>query len=47
MPDLTADKTIEMLNRWEGEWSYLPNLSFVKIAATGDPKPSTFPPQHA
>ncbi|KAK3385077.1 translation machinery-associated protein 16 [Podospora didyma] len=45
MPDLANEETLSLLDRWEGSWSYLANLSWVKISATGVVKPALFPPQ--
>ncbi|GAB1317607.1 translation machinery-associated protein 16 [Madurella fahalii] len=45
MPDLTTEQNVQLLSRWEGSWSYLANLAWVKVSATGTVKPSNFPPQ--
>ncbi|KXX74614.1 Translation machinery-associated protein 16 [Madurella mycetomatis] len=45
MPDLTLEQNVELLSRWEGSWSYLTNLAWVKVSVTGTVKPSSFPPQ--
>ncbi|KAL2015808.1 hypothetical protein VTK56DRAFT_4724 [Thermocarpiscus australiensis] len=45
MPDLTTQQNVELLSRWEGSWSYLTNLAWVKISAAGNVKASSFPPQ--
>ncbi|KAK4111626.1 hypothetical protein N656DRAFT_144041 [Canariomyces notabilis] len=45
IPDLTSEDNIQLLGRWEGSWSYLTNLSWVKISSKGNVKPSSFPPQ--
>lgn len=45
MPDLTDEKTVEMLERWEGLWTYLSNLNWVRISASGSVNPAKFPPQ--
>lgn len=45
LPDLTNEKTTEMLDRWDGNWSFLTNLSWVKIQASGRSAPASFPPQ--
>ncbi|KAK3321649.1 translation machinery-associated protein 16 [Apodospora peruviana] len=44
LPDLTSEKNVQLLDRWDREWSYLPNLAWVKISATGNIKPAKFPP---
>lgn len=45
MPDLTTQRNVELFRRWEGSWSFLTNLSWVKVSASGNVKPSGFPPQ--
>ncbi|KAL2257256.1 hypothetical protein VTK26DRAFT_421 [Humicola hyalothermophila] len=45
MPDLTTEQNVAMLNRFEGSWSFLSNLAWVKVSAAGNVKPSSFPPQ--
>ncbi|KAK4231978.1 translation machinery-associated protein 16 [Podospora fimiseda] len=45
MPDLSLEKNIQLLERWDKSWSYLTNLSWVKITAEGAGRPSNFPPQ--
>ena len=45
MPDLTLEKNIQLLERWEGSWTFLSNLDWVKISGTGNVKPCNFPPQ--
>lgn len=45
MPDLTTEQNIGLLNRFEGSWSFLTNLAWVKVSAAGNVKPSSFPPQ--
>ena len=44
MPDLTIEKNVQLLERWEGEWAYLTNLTWVKIMGSGTVKPANFPP---
>ncbi|KAK4218454.1 translation machinery-associated protein 16 [Rhypophila decipiens] len=44
MPDLTSETNVQLLDRWEGSWSYLPNLSWIRISATGNVRPAKFPP---
>ena len=45
MPDLTTEKNVQMLDRWEGSWAYLSNLEWVKITASGTVRSCNFPPQ--
>ncbi|KAH8888619.1 hypothetical protein GQ53DRAFT_243194 [Thozetella sp. PMI_491] len=44
IPDLTAEKTVELLDRWEGSWSFLANFAWVKVSGDNI-KPSSFPPK--
>ncbi|KAK4653624.1 translation machinery-associated protein 16 [Podospora pseudocomata] len=46
LPDLSSEKNLEMLERWDGSnWAFLTNVTWVKISADGTTKPSSFPPQ--
>jgi translation machinery-associated protein 16 len=45
MPDLTVEANVQLLSRFEGSWTYLNCLSWVKLSAAGTVKPSSFPPQ--
>ncbi|KAK0721430.1 translation machinery-associated protein 16 [Apiosordaria backusii] len=46
LPDLTSEKNLELLERWDGSnWAFLTNVTWVKISADGTTKPSSFPPQ--
>ncbi|KHE80967.1 hypothetical protein GE21DRAFT_10132 [Neurospora crassa] len=45
LPDLTNEKTTEMLDRWDGNWAFLTNLTWVKIQSSGRSAPASFPPQ--
>ncbi|KAH6623509.1 translation machinery-associated protein 16 [Chaetomium tenue] len=45
LPDLTVEANVQLLSRFEGSWSYLTSLSWVKVSAAGNVKPSSFPPQ--
>ncbi|POS69908.1 hypothetical protein DHEL01_v211697 [Diaporthe helianthi] len=44
LPDLLQQNNIDLLKRWEGAWSFLASLSFVRISEAGTVKPSSFPP---
>ncbi|WYZ34209.1 hypothetical protein EsH8_I_000485 [Colletotrichum jinshuiense] len=43
LPDLTTEANVRALDRWEGSWSYLTSVSWVKITAEGTTKQSSFP----
>ena len=45
MPDLTSEANVQMLSRFEGSWTFLNSLTWVKVSAAGNVKPSSFPPQ--
>ncbi|KAL2137141.1 hypothetical protein VTI74DRAFT_8773 [Chaetomium olivicolor] len=45
LPDLTTEANVMLLSRFEGSWSYLTNLTWVKVSSSGNVKPSSFPPQ--
>ncbi|KAK8088472.1 hypothetical protein PG997_003433 [Apiospora hydei] len=45
LPELTTEENVMLLDRFEGSWSYLTNLKWVKLAEGGTVKPSTFPPK--
>ncbi|KAK0625351.1 translation machinery-associated protein 16 [Bombardia bombarda] len=48
MPDLTSEKNVALLDRWEGKsWPYLTNVAWVKVSAAGLVKPSSFPPSQS
>lgn len=42
IPDLTSEENVKQLNRWEGSWSYLSTLTWVKVSADGTVKPTTW-----
>lgn len=44
LPDLLKQNNLDLLKRWEGAWSFLASLSFVRINEAGTVKPSSFPP---
>lgn len=44
LPDLTKQNNLDLLNRWEGAWSFLAAMSYVRITEAGNVKPSSFPP---
>ncbi|TLS24082.1 hypothetical protein PpBr36_08301 [Pyricularia pennisetigena] len=44
MPDLTKVENLDALERWEGSWSFLTSLAWVKFLPSGEMKPASFPP---
>ncbi|ROT35762.1 hypothetical protein SODALDRAFT_50652 [Sodiomyces alkalinus F11] len=44
VPDLTTEDNVRTFDRWEGSWSYLTTVSWVRVAADKTVKPSSFPP---
>ncbi|KAI6245512.1 Translation machinery-associated protein 16 [Erysiphe necator] len=45
MPDLADENNILLLKKWEGSWSYLATLKWVRISSTGNVQISRFPPK--
>ncbi|KAK4247176.1 translation machinery-associated protein 16 [Corynascus novoguineensis] len=45
LPDLSSEADVQLLSKFEGSWSYLTSIKWVKISAAGNVKPSSFPPQ--
>ncbi|CAG8958641.1 hypothetical protein HYFRA_00009958 [Hymenoscyphus fraxineus] len=45
MPDLTDSDNVVFLDRWEGDWSYLSTLKWVRISRGGLIQPTKFPPK--
>ncbi|KAG9231037.1 translation machinery-associated protein 16 [Amylocarpus encephaloides] len=45
LPDLTDADNVVFLDRWEGDWSYLSTLKWVRISKSGVVAPSKFPPK--
>ena len=39
LPDLADEENVKKLDRWEGSWSYLSNLSWVKVSEDGAVEP--------
>jgi translation machinery-associated protein 16 len=46
LPDLTDEVNLSELDRWEGSWSYLSNLKWVRITDVGAVRTSSFPPKN-
>ncbi|KUI58266.1 Translation machinery-associated protein 16 [Cytospora mali] len=44
LPDITKQANIDLLDRWEGAWSFLGSMSYVRISKDGTVKPTSFPP---
>ncbi|EFQ31697.1 hypothetical protein CGRA01v4_04705 [Colletotrichum graminicola] len=44
LPDLLDASNTLVLDRWEGSWSYLTSVAWVKITSDGNIKKSSFPP---
>lgn len=44
IPDISKQANIDLLDRWEGAWSFLGSMSYVRISKDGIIKPSSFPP---
>ncbi|KAK2056856.1 hypothetical protein LY76DRAFT_606675 [Colletotrichum caudatum] len=44
LPDLLDASNTLLLDRWEGSWSYLTSVAWVKIISDGNIKKSSFPP---
>lgn len=45
MPDITQDEVRQQLRLWNGEWSSLSALKFIRFLEGGVKQPSTFPPK--
>ncbi|KAH6677433.1 translation machinery-associated protein 16 [Halenospora varia] len=45
LPDLTDADNIVFLERWDGAWSYLSTLKWVRITKSGLVQPAKFPPK--
>ncbi|KAK1766523.1 translation machinery-associated protein 16 [Phialemonium atrogriseum] len=46
LPDLTTVENVPLLDRWEGTWSYLTNVTWVRVNTSGNVQPSSFPPRN-
>lgn len=42
---MTTEEDVMLLDRFEGSWSYLTNLKWVKLSEDGRVQPSSFPPK--
>ncbi|KAI1645127.1 translation machinery-associated protein 16 [Daldinia loculata] len=45
IPELDTEENATVLSRWEGSWSYLTTLKWVRISSAGSVQPSSFPPR--
>ncbi|OTB01963.1 hypothetical protein M426DRAFT_208251 [Hypoxylon sp. CI-4A] len=45
IPVLDTEENASPLSRWEGSWSYLTTLKWVRISSDGKVQPSSFPPR--
>ncbi|KAK2747284.1 hypothetical protein FQN57_002182 [Myotisia sp. PD_48] len=45
MPDLESEESIKKLKNWNGEWSSMSNLVFIRLTEQGGKQPSNFPPK--
>lgn len=45
MPDMRDEKNLEQLRSWNGEWTSLGNITFVRLSRDGTIKQSSFPPK--
>ncbi|TPX18145.1 uncharacterized protein E0L32_002654 [Thyridium curvatum] len=45
LPELTTEDNVALLERWEGSWTYLTTLAWVRISESGTVSPSSFPPK--
>lgn len=45
LPELTAEENAVLLDRWEGSWSYLTNIKWIRLSEDGKVKSASFPPR--
>ncbi|KKA28981.1 hypothetical protein TD95_000901 [Thielaviopsis punctulata] len=45
VPDLTLGDNLIMLATWDGNWSHLSHVKWIKLPLEGEPKATTFPPK--
>ncbi|EAW09494.1 translation machinery-associated protein 16 [Aspergillus clavatus NRRL 1] len=45
MPDLSQEEVIKGLTAWNGDWSSLSMMKFIRITKDGGKQPSIFPPK--
>ncbi|MCJ1376062.1 hypothetical protein MMC20_007300 [Loxospora ochrophaea] len=44
LPDLGSEDNLKLLKKWDGDWTSLNTLKFVRMARSGISRGSTFPP---
>ncbi len=45
LPDMEDEKTLELLQNWNGEWASLSNFNYVRLTRIGAKTQSNFPPK--
>lgn len=45
MPDLLDETNVEKLDAWNGEWTSLAQMGFVRVLRDGTVRKSSFPPK--
>lgn len=45
LPDVTQEDVVAALRRWNGDWSSLSTMKFIRITADGGKQASAFPPK--
>lgn len=45
LPDMGDEENIKKLAKWNGEWSSMSTLGFVRVARDGTRRKSIFPPK--
>lgn len=43
LPDVMSASSVEILNGWEGSWSQLTTIPWIKVTASGQVRPADFP----
>lgn len=43
LPDVMTDENVKLLADWEGSWSKLTTLTWIKVSRTGQIRKSDFP----
>lgn len=44
-PDLTQEEVLKNLALWNGDWSSLSRIKFIRLTTDGTKHPSNFPPK--
>lgn len=45
IPDLSDEGVVTRLSKWNGDWSSLSTMKFVRFTSDGEKQPSSFPPK--